>query len=485
MKKILPYIGVVLLGTFIAIGAEIFFPQEESRVWHHEIGGRQYCETIKEGEFCSHLPLVKINTNGRKLDFTAERLADIEITDRQNGHNHLNEKADLKTKALIKIRGNSSAYFDKKQYRLTFVDADTHKEGGQNLQEMEQVSYEVMGMPAESEWVLNGPFLDKTLLRNYLMYNLSGEVMDWAPNVRYCEVFFNRQYKGVYLMIEAVKADKNRVDLAMINSKNPKTDYMVAREREGDTNYPLNNFGSYAAKDPGELGVVYPGARSGRTEAQLEFVRRDISRFEKMLYSPDYDDPEIGYKSAIDVQSFVDYFILNEFSLNVDGGQLSTYMYRDMRSGFKMGPVWDFNNGFDNYEDNAVPKEEFCLIFKPWYSMLIRDEEFVEQVIQRYKFLRTEILSEERIERIIDETIAFLGPAIERNDDVWGYSYKDGRLQNVDMDSEPLNYERNPKNYAHALRQLKECIHKRGTFLDKNIHVLRQFCAESKVKEWN
>lgn len=485
MRKIIPYIGIVLCGLLIAIGAEIFFPQRETRVWHHETEGLAYCENVGPGEFCTHLPLVMIDTKGQEMDFVTEILASLKIIDQEGGHNHPDGRASVETDLLIKMRGNSSSRFDKKQYRLTFVDSSAYGEETSDPQQLEHVPHKVMGMPAESEWVLNGPFLDKTLIRNYLMYNLSGELMTWAPNVRYCEVFLNDEYQGVYIMLETVKADKNRVDLALTNRNNASTDYIVARERVGDTAHPLNNFGTYAGKTYNELGVVYPGVRSGRTEEHLEYVRQDIGAAEKMLYSLDYDDQKIGYRSAIDVDSFVDYYILNEFALNVDGGGLSTYMWKDVRSGFEMGPVWDFNNGFDNYEYYTLAEDEFYLISKPWYVMLLRDEEFVEQIIRRYHMLRQSTLSEERIDRLIDQTIAFLGPAVERNDVVWGYSYRDGWLDNFDMDLQPLSYDRNPEDYQEAVEQLRSCIRRRGAFLDENIHVLRQFCAESKVKEWN
>lgn len=485
MKKIVPCVCAVVCVLLFAIGAEIFFPQRETRVWHHETEGLAYCDNTKEGEFCTHLPLVIIDTKGQELDFVEEKLASMKIIDHEGGHNHLDGEATLETDLLIKMRGNTSSRFDKKQYRLTFVDTSTYTGDTSQLQQLEHVSHKVMGMPSESEWILNGPFLDKTLMRNYIMYNLSGEIMDWTPNVRYCEVFLDGEYKGVYIMLETVKADKNRVNLSFVNENVAGTDYIVARERVGDTSYPLNNFGTYSGKTQNELGVVYPGIRSGRTEEHLEYVRQDIGAAEKMLYSLDYDDLKIGYRSALDVESFVDYFLLNEFSMNVDGGGLSTYMNKEVRSGFQMGPVWDFNNGFDNYEYYTLDYEEFYMVSKPWYVMLFRDEEFVEQVINRYHLLRQETLSDARLDQIIDDTITFLGPAIARNDAVWGYSYQDGWLDNYDMDLQPLNYDRNPKDYGEAVEQLKDSVHKRGAFLDEYIHVLRQFCAESKVKEWN
>ena len=214
MKRLVSCVLLAALVILLAGGAEIFFPDKHDRVYHHiEAADAQWCETVPEGDFCTHLPLVVINTGGQELSFTDEVLASLSVTDNDGGHNHLSGTPTLQTDMLFKMRGNSSSRFDKKQYRLTFVDTTDYVPGTTDLQSLLHVSHPVMGMPAESEWVLNGPFLDKTLLRNYLMYNLSGEIMDWAPNVRYCEVIMDGEYLGIYLMLEVVKVDGNRVDL--------------------------------------------------------------------------------------------------------------------------------------------------------------------------------------------------------------------------------------------------------------------------------
>ena len=81
---------------------------------------------------------------------------------------------------LIRVRGNSSRYFDKKNYLIRLTD-DTGK----------YENHEVMGMEPHYEWALHGPYLDKSLIRNYMWYNIAGEMMDYAPNVRFCEVIVN------------------------------------------------------------------------------------------------------------------------------------------------------------------------------------------------------------------------------------------------------------------------------------------------------
>ena len=459
------------------------------RTWHHLTAApAQYCGTAGQSavqinadgtltgdSFCSHLPLVKLETHGQTVTQDAEVVVSMAVVDNGGGHNHLDGEDAFTTDTLMKIRGNSSSRFDKKQYRLTFVENDdptVHR------------NMKVMGMPSNSEWVLNGPFLDKTLLRNYLMYNLAGELMDWAPNLRFCEVFLDGKYQGVYIMLEAVKVSEHRVKVTRVVEGRAATGYLVARERVGDTRYPLDNFGTYAGKTYNELGIAYPGPMT-LDELRAEYVRQDIGRFEKALYSLDYDEPGRSYREYIDVQSFIDFYLLNEFSMNVDGGGLSTYAHKDLRGKLVMGPVWDFNNGFDNYEYYTLPADEFYLIGQNWFVMLLRDEVFVNETIARYRLLRQGALSEERLMALMDETISFLGPAIERNDTLWGYSYADGWLDNFDTKLRPLDYDRNPRDYEDAVAQLREKIIERGDFMDQYIEVLKQFSAESAVKEWN
>lgn len=113
----------------------------------------------------------------------------------------------------------------------------------------------------------------------------------------------------------------------------------------------------------------------------------------------------------------------------------------------------------------------------PWFYMLCKDEHFVNSVIERYRQLRESYLSEDYLFQYIDDTVAFLGPAIDRNFEVWGYTFPEYT---------PLHpYERNPANYEAAIQQLKDFIHERGEWMDENIEILLQYCHESKVKKFN
>ena len=82
--------------------------------------------------------------------------------------------------------------------------------------------------------------------------------------------------------------------------------------------------------------------------------------------------------------------------------------------------VWDFNNACNNYFEEELPYTGFFLNNRLWFEMLIKDEDFTERIIQRYHSLRKGLLSEESLYRYIDETLDFIGPALERNDARWG-----------------------------------------------------------------
>lgn len=383
--------------------------------------------SIDEDTFSSHLPVVSIETGGVVIPGRPEQgqhikdiensfiQADMRIYDREGELNKLSSQPVLESKINIRVRGNSSRTFDKVGYLFKFTD-----DAG-----MER-KLEVMGMEKDSTWVLHGPYLDKTLMRNYMWYNLAGQIMEWAPDVRYCEVFLDHEYQGLYVMAEQISMGEGRIEMTKYDGKSNISSYIVCADRESvnDVQY-LDNFTSYALRINGKLEVKYPGA-SRITPELTEYISRDFSRFEKALYSFDYDTARYGYQNYIDVDSFVDYFIINEVTQNTDAGLYSTYFYKDVSGKLKMC-VWDFNNCCDNYIEDQTPMAGFFMQNRPWYFMLCKDEAFMEKVITRYHQLRKGILSEEAVESYIAGVQSYLGPAIERNFEKWGYRFPAGK----------------------------------------------------------
>ncbi|MBR1483274.1 MAG: CotH kinase family protein [Ruminococcus sp.] len=479
-------IGIILCVALLITGftATIFVRQEPGRVHQHLTAAEKAaCTNHDSGEFCTHLPLVQIETDedipGKpvysKKKHTHERttaadgsdriVSTVKITDHDETNNHLGDEPTLESLATIHVHGNSSRYFDKLGYKLKLID----DKGNSNNQS-------VMGMAAHSEWVLHGPYLDKTLIRNYMWYNIGGEIMSYAPNVRFCELFINGEYEGVYVMTETITAgeDGARLQLSVNKKDNTYSGYLLRMDRTSDVD--INNFTKYVYRlnQTSGINIEYPGPKNLTPELSTS-ITKDFSEFEKSLYSYDFDSDEFGYKKTIDFNSFVDYFIINEFTLNYDAGGYSTYIYKDQNGRFRMC-IWDFNNSCDNYQEQSIPIDDFRLINAPWYWMLVKNEDFTKRIIERYHDLRTSVLSDDYLDEYIDDTIAYLGDAIDRNFERWGYTFEDDELLTPE--------DRNLHSYDEAVTQLKSFVKRRAEFLDTNIDVLAQYCAESRVKKF-
>ena len=484
MKSKLIYILTVCFIFIACLTLYKFdFEVKISRIHQHKENKVEDNEDSSEDVFQSHLPIVKIETNGQKIpgtpiakeggviiSETAENgenriTAYFSITDGQSGNNKLNNQESVKSKSLIRYRGNSSRFFDKKSYSINLINED----GSENKQEL-------AGMAKHDEWVLNGPFLDRSLLRNYLCLNISGEIMEYSPNVRYCELFVDGKYQGLYLLMESISRGEGRLNISKPEKNSDITSFIVRWDRAGKGEFELDNYTYYTYKsDVSALDVVYPGSTL-MTQGRHEYINEQISKVEKTLYSYDLWDDDKGYKQYLDINAFAEYFVINEFFRNVDAGRFSTFYYKDVRG--KIKPVvWDFNNSANNYIDYVWDESGFSMQNAPWFSQLLKDKEFVDLVIEKYKKLRKNVLSEEYLINYIDETNTWLGDSIKRNDEVWGYVYD---LNNYNETNFLTPVERNVTSHEEAVEQLKEFIIKRGNWLDDNIESLYQYSAESK-----
>jgi len=414
------------------------------------------------GETEHSLPLILIDTFDRPIEKESGTWVRISVVDHPDGANYMSDPPELTAAALINYRGASSYnIFDKKQYHIEF-----HPEEG----DLGNLDLALLGMGKGSDWVLNGPFLDRTLLRNHLIFSFSRKILDWAPDTRLCEVYLDGKYQGVYVLIESVKNDPARLDLTDYGLISGRTSYILKRDRDGTEGNLIQTYGRLNGYTAFDLSIIYPKAEN-LTEKQRDYIRKDISKFEEALYSDNFDDPELGYAAYIDVDNFVDYYIISEFTISLDASHLSTYIYRDAVGKIRM-TVWDFNNAFDNYMWFDKETDEFVVVENNWFSRLLRDKAFTGKVVARYKELRDGVLSEESLLGQIDEYVLTLGDAIDRNFEIWGYKFDEGMLT---FDAQGNS--RDPKSYDEAIAQLKECIKLRGEFMDDHIEDLYQYAV--------
>ena len=427
---------------------------------------------IHQHQTQTNIPIVKIDTGGKKVPGTPiiggetrgyetseneEKKIDVSLS--------VSGLEPLESLAQIRYRGNSSRHFDKKGYLVNLISADKTEK-----------KKEVLGMTSHDEWILNGPFLDRSLLRNYVALNMAGELMEYAPNVRYCELYVDEAYQGIYLLVESVSRGEGRIDIEKPNKKGQITDYIVQLDRKGKGKQEINHYSYYTYRsDKSALDIRYPGKKN-LTEKHKDYIERDISKLEKSLYSYDLLDKTKGASKYLDMNAFAEYFIINELWGNSDAGQFSTFYYKSARGVLKPC-VWDFNNAADNYMDYELEAAGFTMIYRPMFDQLIKDKRFVDLVVKKYKDLRKDKISEEYILNYIDESNLWLGEAVDRNYEKWGYVFE---LKNYNSKNYLTPVERNYTSHEDSVDQLKDYLVRRGKWLDRNIEVLYQYCHDSK-----
>ncbi len=339
---------------------------------------------------------------------------------------------DFYGKIGIEIRGSSSQMFPKKQYGIEIQD-----DAG------EGVAASLLGMPEEEDWVLFAPYNDKSLMRDVLAYGLGRQLGGvYAPRTRYCEVVLNDVYQGVYVLIEKIKRDKNRVD---INKLDP--DETAGNDVTGGYIFKIdkttgdNGDGWTSAYPPPRASgnqtiffqYEYPDA-GDIVQEQKTYLQNYVKMFEDALKSSQFAHPEEGYAKYIDVNSFIDFYLMQELTYNVDGYRLSTFLYkkRDSDGGkIHMGPIWDFNLGFGNANYCSAGVEGWVTDFNKicgtdywlipfWWNRLFQDPDFGEKVAARWIALRATSLQKTKIMSHIDSVTTLLNTeAQQRNFTAW------------------------------------------------------------------
>ena len=261
--------------------------------------------------------------------------------------------------------------------------------------------------------------------------------------------------------------------------------YLVRIEPYTKPEKVLENFSLYSYRmEPGRhLELLYPGTVN-QTQQVKDYVYAAYSQVERLLYSAEMENGSDTWQQLIDRDSFVNYYILMEFFGINDAFAASTYFYKDVRGKLNIGPVWDYNNAFNNFL-RPISDQGFLLSERGWYAKLMQDEAFVSQVIDRYRYLRKGILSEERLLSYENEIEAWLGSAISRNFNVWGYTFDPEQLstrerQRPALQSDDTLRDVNPSSYEEAVTWMMDYIVNRGRWMDTHIDSLRQYCHPSR-----
>jgi hypothetical protein len=373
----------------------------------------------------SNLPIVVINTNSQTIMDDPRIVCDMGIID--NGFGNMNSIIDpfndYNGKISIEYRGSSSQSFPKKPYAL-----ETQDSIGNNN------NVSLLGMPVENDWILYAPYSDKALMRNFLTFDLGRKMGHYAPRTVYCELVINGEYKGIYILMEKIKRDNDRVDIAKLDADDLAGDsltggYIIKVDKYTGTG-GVDWLSDFPNMSGGSLYIQYhyPEATALQPQ-QLNYIEQYVDSFEYALNGPNFTDTSIGYAKYIDVNSFVDFYIINELSKNIDGYRLSTYMHKDKQSkGGKltMGPFWDFNLAFGNadYCSGGITSgwevNGGCGDNNPfWFERLLDDTLYQNKLKCRWEYLRERSFHQDSLFNFIDSIALYLDGAQQRNFQQW------------------------------------------------------------------
>ncbi len=414
----------------------------------------------------SSLPLVIIDTNGRWIPDEPKIPARMKIIyDESGGKNSLNSShIHFDGRIGIEVRGQTSQMFPKKQYGFEFRDAQGNDK-----------DVSIFNLPAESDWVLNGPYSDKTLMRNYLAYEFSNRIGRYASRTKFVEVFLNDRgdktirsghYVGVYLLIEKIKRGKHRVaieSLKPIHNEAPEiTGGYIIKIDKIDRNETF-----FYTQRGTHLAYVYPKGRE-MSVAQRLWIRDYMNKFEAALASSKFNDPKQGYAKYIDIDSFIDHFIINELFKNTDGFRFSAYMSKERDGKLAAGPVWDFNLSSGNTVFHDGWETDSWLIYTNpvpfWWHRLVSDKNFKAKLVKKWKTLRKNELATSEIFDEIDQTAELLSEAQKRNFQRW-------RVLGRSLFGNPGP---GRLTYQGEVDEMKTWLQTRLQWMDKNIELLPQ-----------
>ena len=369
-----------------------------------------------------NLPIILIDTYGVEIPDEPRIPASMGIINNESGINYIDDPFnDFDGSITIERRGNSSQWQGKTPYRFETVD-----------DEGENSNVELLGMPAENDWVLYAPWQDKTMIRNVLTYQLSNEMGRYASRSRHVELYLNDEYRGIYVLMEKIKRDGNRVDISKLNPDEITGDDVTGGYiLKFDWFYTGDNIGGFESEFDDMIYNYHYPKPSDIVPEQEAYIEEYINGFETIMMGTDYTNDSTGYPSMMNVESFVDFILLQELAKNVDAYRLSTYIYKDKESidnRLTAGPVWDFNHGFGNCDYGETWEvDNWLLEYNPeggdqmafWWELLWEDLAFQHKAAVRYTELRQTIFSEEHIYSIIDSIADYLGPAVDRNFARW------------------------------------------------------------------
>jgi len=422
----MPYAGPISIRDTVEVQARVY----ESAKVPSPIASQTYIALASNLQsVSSDLPIVIVDTQDQRVVYgTYKRAFAVFIDTGADGRARMNAPVDFAGRSGIKTRGRSTAGAPKHSYGFeTWGPDDLDRD------------VSLLGLPAESDWVLYAPYrFDRALINNAFMFELSNRIGRYAVRTRFVEMYLNTNggkvsasdYVGLYIFMEKIKRGPERVDVENLNPwdwAEPQINggYMLKIDRadSGDRGFrtalgnPRYGDGTLCYVDPKEDEI---------TDAQSAWIRGYLDAFEAALYGHDFTDPNAGYARFIDVNSFIDHNLLNMLAMNVDALRLSTHLHKARNGKLEMGPLWDFDRSLDSTDgrDNNPRSwhgtgDGTDYHHYVWWNRLFEDQDFWQRYIDRWFDLRQGTFGTPQINGLIDAMADEIRKAQVRNESKW------------------------------------------------------------------
>ena len=450
-------------GSIVSTDAS-YTPTEDDLMKWIAVTVKSGSDTAELEMFFSELPVVYINTEGGQAITSKEYYINADLI--IQGNEMYNSGTTTLYNGLTEIRGrgNSTWAQPKKPYRLK-LDKKT----------------DLFGMGKSKHWVLLANYLDESLQRNTLAYNLSGAMGMEQMSTVFVDVVLNGDFVGNYQLCENIRVDDTRVDIFDWEGFAEDSAAVIA-EAVGMDEDTAGDLETYMAENMGWItsgtvtfnGVTYtianypdieiPAITGGylieldeyydevskfKTDSNqpimfknpefvatnsdmMAYVQEYIQAFEDAVqadsYTAVYDGRTVHYSELYDFDALVDYWLINEIFFNEEINKKSTYMYKDIDGLMYMGPIWDMDWSSGG-EGATYQTEQWATRYystnaqaNQWYKYLIQDPWFFIKAQERYWEIRNAQVADMLAE--LDSNEEMLTTSAAANGARWGYKYE-------------------------------------------------------------
>lgn len=374
--------------------------------------------------FESDIAVLRINTWEENIVDDPSIRGEMEIVwnDSSSSHPSYGSEYNLKTNIEIEKRGRWSQYvYPKNGYAIETKDL-----------QWEDTDVSPLELPEEEDWILHGPYGDRSFMRNVLAMHMANKQGNYASRTRFVELFINGNYEGIYVLMEKIKRGSDRVDIAKLNPDEIAGDDLTGGYVFKTDWEPVDWRSSFSMlSDTTKIPYTYTyPKRKNIVYQQEQYIQDYVDDWEHSLQNTSAPYNGKYWHEYMDLNSFVDFFLMMEVTKDVDAYRASTYYHKKKDSnGGKIhaGPIWDFNFAFGlvDYCEGYLPtgymfSGNWCSGTNPaWWEDLVYTPQFADAVNCRWEELRATVWHKDSIKDFIAANRILLSNAASRNHARW------------------------------------------------------------------